>query len=126
MRTLLVSLALVASGCLGTYTPDPQPHDGTADMAKTGTGTGGNGTGNGNGTGGGMSTDMTTTSPADLAGVMPTGTLAFGATCTTDGPAGDCMSGMCKQFVQGTVHRCTKACTVAAQATDCAAPADGT
>ena len=128
MKTLLLSLALVASGCLGSFVPGPQPHDGTVDMAKSGTGGNGNGTGGGMGSdgGGGMSKDMATVSPGDLAGVTPTGTAAFGATCTTDGPTGDCMSGMCKQFVGGTIHRCTKACTVATQTTDCPAPSDGT
>ncbi len=129
MKTVLVGvIAFVASGCLGAWIPaEPAPRDGgTTDMAQA-TGTGGNGNGTGSGGGGGMaSTDMATTSPADLAGVTPTGTKAFGTTCTTDGPAGDCMSGMCKQFVQGTIHRCTKSCTAATQAADCPAPSDGT
>ncbi|MDB4970467.1 MAG: hypothetical protein JWN44_6156 [Myxococcales bacterium] len=131
MKSLLLSITLLASGCLGTLIPGPQPHDDTADMAGA-TGTGGNGSGsgtgsgNGSGTGGGMSTDMATLASGDLAGVMPTGTALFGATCITDGPAGECASGMCKQFVGGTIHRCTKACTVATQTADCAAPSDGT
>jgi hypothetical protein len=129
MKTLVLSLALLASGCLGTLIPDPKPQEPSQDMAQA-SGTGGNGSGtgmgNGSGNGSGTSTDMSTTSPADLAGVMPTGTALFGATCVTDGPAGECASAMCKQFVGGTIHRCTKACTVATQTADCPAPSDGT
>jgi hypothetical protein len=57
-----------------------------------------------------------------MAGVTP-GIAAFGATCTVNG---DCQSLLCEQFVMGTVHRCTKSCTVATQATDCPAPSAGT
>jgi hypothetical protein len=133
MKTLVLSLALVASGCLGSLIPDPKPQEPSQDMAQaSGTGGNGNGTGMGNGMGNGSgnmsgtSTDMSTTSPADLAGVMPTGTAAFGATCVTDGPAGECASAMCKQFAMGAIKRCTKACTVATQTADCPAPSDGT
>lgn len=127
MKTLvlLAGLALASAGCLNTIIPEHQQAG--ADMAVAGTG--GNGSGNGNGSmngsgsaepdgGGPISTDM--------AGVMPTGTKAFGDTCTTDGPTGDCMSGLCKPFAMGTVQRCTKPCTVATEATDCPAPSAGT
>ncbi|MGZ3427101.1 MAG: hypothetical protein ACXVDD_27995 [Polyangia bacterium] len=129
MKTLALcfALAIASAGCLGTFIPDPKPASGPADMANGGgSGNGsGNGTGNGNGTGGnGTSTDMANAPAAstDMAGVLP-GVKAFGDTCTV---AGDCQSTLCEPFVQGTVHRCTKSCTVATQATDCPAPSDGT
>ena len=135
MKTLAFTfaLALASAGCLGTFIPNPQPGSGPPDMAPS-SGTGGNGSGGNAGSGGGAgggggdssgsSTDMATTSGAssDMAGV-PAGTAAFGATCTVNG---DCQSLLCEQFVMGTVHRCSKACTVATQATDCPAPSDGT
>ena len=132
MKTLALTVAftMLSAGCLGTFIPDPKPASGAADMAGGGTGTGGNGsgsgTGNGNGSGenNGSSTDMANGGvvSTDMAGATP-GTAAFGATCTVNG---DCQSLLCEQFVMGTVHRCTKACTVATQATDCPAPSDGT
>jgi hypothetical protein len=91
-------------------------------MAGSGGGGGnGNGSGGGGGSGGG---DMgSTTSGGDMAGA-PTGTKQFGELCTL---ATECQSGICGQFVMGTVHRCSKSCTVATQATDCPAPpSDGT
>jgi hypothetical protein len=134
MKTLAFTfaLAIASAGCLGSFIPNPEPAGGPPDMAHSG-GTGGNGTGGNAGSGGGgsgggggqsSSTDMATTSGAstDMAGVAP-GAAAFGATCTVNG---DCQSLLCEQFVMGTVHRCSKACTVATQATDCPAPSDGT
>jgi hypothetical protein len=131
MKTLAFTfaLALASAGCLGTFIPDPKPASGSPDMAESG-GTGGNGSGGNAGSGGGgggsdsASTDMATTSVAstDMAGVAP-GAAAFGATCTVNG---DCQSLLCEPFVMGTVHRCSKTCTVATQATDCPAPSDGT
>ena len=126
MRTTLalcaaVTLFAAGSGCLGEFIPNPPaPAD---DMAHSGTGSG-NGTGNGNGTGGnGASEDMATqAAPAD-GGTTVAGTKLFGDTCTVNG---DCQSSLCEQFVMGTVHRCTKSCTAATQATDCPAPSDGT
>lgn len=130
MKTLalLFAFTLSSAGCLGSFVPDPKPASGPADMAGagTGSGTGGNGTGTGNGSGdrNGSSTDMATApvGSTDMAGATP-GTAAFGATCTVNG---DCQSLLCEQFVMGTIHRCTKPCTVATQATDCPAPSDGT
>jgi hypothetical protein len=120
MKTLALTFAfaLLSAGCLGTFIPDPKPASGPDDMGHSGTGTGGNGNGNGS------STDMATApiGSSDMAGATP-GTAAFGATCTVNG---DCQSLLCEQFVMGTVHRCSKPCTVATQATDCPAPSDGT
>jgi hypothetical protein len=127
MKTLALSLALglLGAGCLGNFVPaEPGPQSGGDDMAHAaGSGTG-NGTGAGNGTGGGgaTSSDMAMTAAdggGGDGGTAPVGTAAFGATCTVNG---DCQSAMCEQFVQGTVHRCTKPCTVATQTTDCPAP----
>jgi hypothetical protein len=130
MKTLALGLALAfaSAGCLGSFIPNPQPGAGPADMAHA-AGTGGNGGTGGTGGGGGgggensTSTDMTTVAPStDMAGVTP-GAKAFGDTCTVNG---DCQSLLCEQFVMGTVHRCTKPCTVATQTADCPAPSDGT
>ncbi len=130
MKTLALTFAfaLLGAGCLGTFVPDPKPASGPPDMAGggSGSGTGGNGSGTGTGSGtgngenNGSSTDMATTGgvSTDMAGQTP-GTAAFGATCTVNS---DCQSLLCEQFVMGTVHRCTKTCTVATQATDCPAP----
>ncbi len=135
-RSLVLSLvvALGGAGCLGGYTPGPSsgPQD-SPDLALP-TGTGGNGSGGSAGSGGGGgsagsggggsggegggSTDMSTRMLGDLAG-LPTGTAAFGASCTV---GSDCQSGLCEPFVQGTIHRCTKPCTVATQTTDCPSP----
>ena len=128
MKTLALTfaLALASAGCLGNFIPDQQPAS-HGDMAGT-TGTGGNGGSGGSGGGGGennaSSTDMASTGVVsnDMAGQTP-GTKAFGDLCTVNG---DCQSLLCEQFVMGTVHRCTKTCTVATQATDCPAPSDGT
>ena len=130
MKTLALTfaLALASAGCLGSFIPDPQPAS-HGDMAGT-TGTGGNGGNGGSGGsgGGGGDNSMTSTDMAnapastDMAGA-PAGTKAFGDLCTLNG---DCQSNICGQFVMGTVHRCSKACTVATQATDCPAPSDGT
>src|SRR4051794_5508272 len=106
---LCFALAVASAGCLGTLIPDPKPASGPADMANGG---GGGGNNNSNGTGGnGTSTDMANgvTPSTDLAGVTP-GAKAFGDTCAV---AGDCQSTLCEQFVGGTIHRCTKPCTVA-------------
>jgi hypothetical protein len=132
MKTLAFTfaLALASAGCLGSFVPNPEPAGGPPDMAHSG-GTGGNGSGGNAGSGGGgggessgSSTDMSTTTvvSTDMAGVTP-GTAAFGASCTVNG---DCQSLLCEQFVMGTVHRCTKSCTVATEATDCPAPSAGT
>ncbi len=124
MKTLALAfaLAVASAGCLGTFIPDPQPGAGAPDMAHSGSG---NGTGSGDGTGGnGSSTDMASApvGGGDMAGVVA-GVKAFGDTCAVNG---DCQSTLCEQFVMGTVHRCSKTCTVATQATDCPAPSDGT
>ena len=128
MKTLALcfALAVASAGCLSTFIPDPKPASVVADMAEVG-GTGGNGGSGGSGGGGGSSssasTDMSNTASTDLAGVTP-GAAAFGATCTV---AGDCQSTLCEPFVMGTIHRCSKACTVATQTADCPAPpSDGT
>jgi hypothetical protein len=131
MKTLALCLALAfaSAGCLGSFVPDPQPGSGPPDMAHGG-GTGGNGGTGGTGGGGGgggennaSSTDMTSTmASSDMAGAVP-GTKVFGDTCTVNG---DCQSLLCEQFVMGTVHRCTKSCTVATQTADCPAPSAGT
>lgn len=123
---LTIAFTLLSAGCLSTFIPDPKPASGAADMGSaTGTGGNGNGTGTGEGTGdpmgsgdGGSSAAVST----DMAGATP-GTAAFGASCTVNE---DCQSLLCEPFVMGTVHRCTKTCTVATQATDCPAPSDGT
>ena len=65
---------------------------------------------------------MATQAAAPGDGGAAAGTKAFGDACTVNG---DCQSSMCEQFVMGTVHRCSKSCTAATQATDCPAPADG-
>jgi hypothetical protein len=127
MKTLALcfALAIASAGCLGTFIPDPKPASGPADMANGGGGTGGTGGGGGSGIGGnGTSTDMANAAAVstDMAGVTP-GVKAFGDTCTV---AGDCQSTLCEQFVMGTIHRCSKPCTVATAATDCPAPSDGT
>jgi hypothetical protein len=124
MKTLALTfaLALASAGCLGNFIPDPQPAS-HGDMAGT-TGTGGNGGNGGSGGSGGennaSSTDMASTGVVsnDMAGQTP-GTKAFGDLCTVNG---DCQSLLCEQFAMGTVHRCTKPCTVATEATDCPAP----
>lgn len=134
MKTLALTLALAfaSAGCLGSFVPNPEPAGGPADMAH-GTGTGGNGGSGGSGgsagSGGGgggdsSSTDMSITHPVstDMAGMTP-GTAAFGASCTQNS---DCQSLLCEPFVMGSIHRCTKTCTVATQATDCPAPSAGT
>jgi hypothetical protein len=142
MKTLALTfaLALASAGCLGNFVPNPQPGSGPADMAGT-TGTGGNGNGGSAGSGGGgsagaggsgggggesngSSTDMAITHvvSTDMAG-QTAGTAAFGASCTVNS---DCQSLLCEPFVMGTVHRCTKTCTVATEATDCPAPSAGT
>jgi hypothetical protein len=51
--------------------------------------------------------------------VTPVGTKAFGDTCATDA---DCVTGMCRNFDQRTVLKCTQPCTPATAATDCPAP----
>jgi hypothetical protein len=124
MKTLIfaTTCALVAAGCLATYTPGSSQGD--VDMAQAGTGgNGGSGGGGGGGAGGGggmnAGGDMARAA-GDMAG---NGQAAFGATCSV---AGDCQSGLCEPFVMGAVHRCTKTCTVATQATDCPAPSAGT
>src|SRR5438874_1193269 len=133
MKTLALTfaLAIASAGCLGSFVPNPEPAGGPPDMARVGGtggngGTGGSGGGGAGGGGGGdsSSTDMTITHvvPTDMAG-QTAGTAAFGATCTVNG---DCQSLLCEPFVMGTVHRCTKPCTVATQATDCPAPSAGT
>lgn len=133
MKTLALvfALALTSAGCLGSFVPDPQPAGGAPDMAHGG-GTGGNGgssgtggsAGGGGGGGDSGSTDMSITHvvSTDMAGQAP-GAAAFGASCTVNG---DCQSLLCEPFVMGTIHRCTKTCTVATQTTDCPAPSDGT
>ena len=137
MKTLALTfaLAIASAGCLGSFVPNPEPAGGAPDMAHAG-GTGGNGTGGTAGSGGGgsagggggggdsSSTDMSITHvvSTDMAGMTP-GTAAFGASCTVNG---DCQSLLCEPFVMGSVHRCTKPCTVATEATDCPAPSAGT
>lgn len=103
MKTLLLSIAIAfgAVGCMGS-TFEPNPSD---DLAQQG---GGN--------------DLATSQPPGDLATNPT-LAAFGAMCTA---GTDCQSGLCMQFVQGTVHRCTKPCTTATAATDCPAPSDGT
>jgi hypothetical protein len=132
MKTLAVcvAFALGAAGCLSTLIPDPKPASGAADMAGSGNGTGGNGTGGEAGSGGGGAGDgggsMSTTMDGGAGGASDGGAVgakAFGDTCAVNG---DCQSNLCEQFVMGTVHRCTKTCTTATQATDCPAPSDGT
>jgi hypothetical protein len=142
MKTLAlcVAFALGAAGCLSTFIPDPKPASGPADMAGggtgngngTGNGTGGNGTGGeaGSGGGGAGGGGGSTSAASDMGpgggggdGGGAVGAKAFGDTCTVNT---DCQSNLCEQFVMGTVHRCTKACTTATQATDCPAPSDGT
>jgi hypothetical protein len=119
MKTLALTLlfAVASSGCLGMLIPDPKP---AAADAGTSTGTGGNGSGNGNGNGNGNGVED---GGMDDGGALTPGTKAFGDTCTVNG---DCQSLLCEQFVMGTVHRCTQACTAATQTTDCPAPSDGT
>ncbi|HXU71874.1 MAG TPA: hypothetical protein VN947_21215 [Polyangia bacterium] len=114
MKTLALTLlfAVASAGCLDLVVP---PHAAAgADMATAATGTGGNGPGTG-----GATDDM----GDDDGGAATPGTKAFGDACTVNG---DCQSALCEQFVQGTVHRCSKPCTAATQATDCPAPSDGT
>lgn len=127
MRTFVFAsaMALCTAGCLGTYTPggDPGPlQQGAGDMARAGGGGGGSG---GNGPAG-NSSDMAMHQgglpSSDMAGASP-GAAAFGATCTLNA---DCQSLLCQPFVMGTVHRCTKPCTIGTQATDCPAPSAGT
>jgi hypothetical protein len=132
MKTLAMclALALASAGCLATYTPT-EPTGGAADMAHAvgtggngGTGgSGGGGSGGGGGGGNSTSTDMTTLAAStDMAGAVP-GTKAFGDLCTV---SSDCQSLLCEQFVMGTVHRCSKSCTIATQTADCPAPSAGT
>jgi hypothetical protein len=123
MKTLALTfaLAVASAGCLGSFVPDPQPAS-HGDMAQA-AGTGGNGGTGGSGGGGdnnATSTDMASGGVAstDMAGATP-GTKAFGDLCTVNG---DCQSLLCEQFAMGTVHRCTKSCTVATQTADCPAP----
>lgn len=47
------------------------------------------------------------------------GTKKLGDSCAGDG---DCESGMCRGFQMMTIMKCTQACTVATQATDCPMP----
>lgn len=122
MKTLAMTLlfAVASAGCLDLVVP---PHPAASpDMAAGGTG--GNGTGMGDGTGGGNMNAATDDMGDGDGGTAATpGTKAFGDTCTVNG---DCQSLLCEQFVMGTVHRCSKSCTAATQATDCPAPSDGT
>jgi hypothetical protein len=113
---LALVVAVASSGCLGMVVPEHKEEAAAVDMAQP-SGNGGNGGNNG---GGGS---MASQTGGD--GGAPIGTLAFGATCTTDGPMGDCMSGLCKQFNGGAVHRCTSPCTYVSQtqpAPECPAP----
>ncbi|HZS37456.1 MAG TPA: hypothetical protein VFF06_11555 [Polyangia bacterium] len=62
----------------------------------------------------------------DLSGTSgdgPGGGKMFGDLCSSNA---DCQSGLCEPFAMMAVHRCTKSCTVATQATDCPAPSNGT
>ncbi len=111
MKTLLLSIAIAfgAAGCLSSsFEPFQSASD---DLAQPPSPSGGQDLA--------MSQSQ---SPADLGGGGG-GLGAFGASCTL---STDCASGLCEQFVQGTVHRCTKSCTVATQTTDCPPPSDGT
>jgi hypothetical protein len=104
---LMVACALLGTGCLDSIIPGHQSAS-TApgmDMAQPT----GNGGGGGTPTGTGGDSDGGTTTGS--------GTKQFGDLCTTDGTAGDCASGMCKQFAGGTVMRCTQACTYVDQTT---------
>ena len=124
MKTLALTLffAVASAGCLSSIIPDPQPAS-THDMAGggNGNGTGGNGTG-GNNTSN-ATDDMAQAGTDDGGSPAPAGTKLFGDLCTVNG---DCSSAICGNFVMGTVHRCTKPCTVATQTSDCPAPSDGT
>jgi hypothetical protein len=130
MLALTFALAVASAGCLGTFVPDPQPAGAPPDMAHlpgSGAGDGsGDVHGSGNGTGGnGASTDLGTVATGaggDMAGAVA-GIKAFGDSCTVNS---DCQSSLCEPFVMGTLHRCTKPCTVATQTADCPAPSDGT
>ena len=63
--------------------------------------------------------DMATHGDLATAICVDAGPKVFGDTCTTDC---ECDTSMCRQFQMGAVHLCTKPCTVATQATDCANP----
>lgn len=67
--------------------------------------------------------DMAVHGDLAIAVCADAGPKLFGAACTTDC---ECDTSMCRQFQMGTVHYCTKPCTVATQATDCPAPSTGT
>jgi hypothetical protein len=116
MRTLALVLSLTLGGCFVVGDPNPPAPGGDPDL----------GSGVGGGGGGdlarmGSSTDMANHS-VDMASTDLTsagGTLAFGADCNLDA---DCMSGMCRQFQMGAIHKCTQPCTPATQATDCPNP----
>lgn len=101
MKTLalFLGLAFAGAGCLGLVVPEHQAQGTGGDMGAA--------VGPGDGTGGGM---QNTASGDGGAGTL--GTKAFGDTCTVDG---DCQSGMCKGFVQGTIMRCTQPCTYVSQ-----------
>ena len=125
MKTLALGLvfALASAGCLGTLIPDPKPAAGPPDMAATGTGGNGSGTGDGSGNGSGNMMPGNADGGGGGSDGGTVGAKAFGDLCTVNG---DCQSNLCGNFVMGTVHRCTKSCTVATQTTDCPAPSDGT
>lgn len=120
MRKLALTLlfAVASAGCLDLIVPS---HPAAGPDMATATGTGGNGSGPGDGTGtmSGATDDM---GDGDGGAATP-GAKLFGDACTVNS---DCQSALCEQFAMGTVHRCTKACTAATQATDCPAPSDGT
>lgn len=125
MRTLALLLGLATTGCLGSVVPDhltgddlaapkgpdiglPGPMDsGNSGGDMHGGSMGGNDMHGGGMGGGDMHAGPTAPdggAPLDAAG----GQAAFGGTCSTDG---DCQSGMCRAFAQGTIKRCTIACT---------------
>ena len=66
--------------------------------------------------------DMATHGDLAIAVCVDAGPKVFGDTCTTDC---ECDTSMCRQFQMGAIHKCTKPCTVATQATDCPAPGTG-
>jgi hypothetical protein len=114
MRIIVMTIAFgFVAGCMAENSP---PSDGP-DMEHVITS--GNGGSGGSGGGGGQAGGDMATAAHDLAGGGTVGTKAFGDLCAVDG---DCMSGMCRPFVMGSVHRCTQPCNAANPASTCPSP----
>jgi hypothetical protein len=97
-------------------TPGTDPDSGQTPLPDSGGGVPDSGHGHDSGTTG---HDAGHDAAGGDAGGGDGGKKAFGETCVLPS---DCESNLCEPFQQGNEMLCTKACTVATQATDCPAP----